>query len=863
MRTAGRILLPLSCAVAAGSLLASSPDGEVEFAPVIDQDVVDFIEANCADCHNDFQSEGDRSFDAFLMDPQNREYSHLVVEMLDEINRGTMPKKRDGVAMPTDEERRATVALMTSYLTALAELEVPEETPLRRLSNAEYRNTMRDLLGLNADFSTEVGEFAADANVEGLTNLARAQNLSQRQLQSYVVAGKQYLDAAFARMHAEPLEPQRLTIPIRSMMKDGRLVEVSRQTLKIAAKDWSYLDLTTGRVGPNRPVYPLPMIDTGGVENTGIYVIRVTAEALQRDHGYDQDVMRYDATKEPLKIAIGVAPSADKTSVVYEPERRVLEVYDVPDEKPTTFEVKTLLRKGEIPFYYWPNSGTSGTSFATRVIINYYPELIHLVNEPHQKTGGAFNFKATRNLSPELMDFLYNKLRTPRLRIHSMELLGPFPYEKPHAVTSSDLRRYLQTPNSKLGSAFVDFASKAFRRPVAENEIAAYLRLTQSRLDQGASKEEALKLGFAAVLASPRFLYLDEGNADQARSLDNYQIASRLSYFLWSSMPDETLLKLAESGEIQKPEVVREQVRRMLRDERANAFVSGFTNAWLRLDKLGSMPPDAKVRGYYFQDRLEDAMRKETELVFSEILFANRPTKLFLNSDFTYVNGGLARLYKIPGIESESFQRVPLGPDQPRRGLIGHASILTASANGIDTSPVLRGVWVQENLFGTPPPPPPPDVPAIEPDQRGATTVRQLLEKHRSVQACADCHANIDPYGVPLEVFGPVGEFRRNYDGVVEGRLRPNRGLPVETDTVLPNGQKIDTLKQFTSHLLDREDDFQKHLVEKLMTYGSGRETSFGDRAEIQQIVDELEANEGGFEDMIVKVASSHHFLTR
>lgn len=857
MRNIGRVLLLLSSTAAAGAVLASSPDvgGDEMATPMVDQSIVDFVEANCSDCHNDFQSEGDRSFDGFLADPNNKEYSHLLVEMLDEINRGAMPKKRDDVALPTDEERRAAVAAMTKYLTAMAELEVPEETPLRRLTNAEYSNTMRDLLGIEPDYASETTRFTADNNVEGLVNMARAQTLSQQQMQSYVVAAQQYLDVAFKQVTAPLPQATRTIFRPASMMRRPGDIELTRQTWAKLAKDGSYLELGHGRVDGSRPNFPNDYIATGGVPASGIYAIRIEAEGINHDTPHQDPQVAKDSG--PMKLAVGFTPDPAKTDVVTASERPILEVFDVPDNKRKTYEVRTTLQKGSVPMFFWAN-GPRGSDYIADIIKDYYPNLLKYVGE--RKT---FRYEKGGKVPAELAAFLRDEFKGPRVRVYSMEIIGPFASQRERAVTAADIKRYLDTPAGKLDGAFADFATKAFRRPVGKSEIAPYLALTQAKLKEGVKKDEALKLGFAAVLASPRFLFLDEGNADTSRDLDGYQLANRLSYFLWSSMPDATLLKLAASGEIKQPDVMAAQVRRMLRDERASAFVGGFTNAWLRLDKLGSMPPDEKVRPAYFNDRLEPAMRKETELVFAEVLFGNKPVREFLDGDFTYVNGGLAKLYKIDGIDGEAFQRVTIPASEDRRGLIGHASILTASANGIDTSPVLRGVWVLENLLGTPPPPPPPDVPAIEPDQRGATSVKELIAKHRSVTACADCHANIDPYGFPLEIFGPIGERRQRYSINLDGKVQLNRGKPIEADTQLPDGKKVATLMDFTAHLVDRKADFQRHLVAKLMSYGSGRETVFRDRAEIQQIVDDIDASGGGFEDMIVKVATSRHFKSR
>lgn len=857
-----RSLLVLGTALAGIGVVTADPlpAEETLARPVIDPDFVSFVETYCIECHNDFVLEGDRSFDAFITDPDDPAHKFLVVEMLDALNHGTMPKQRPGedIAMPSDDERRFAVGSLTGYLTALAALEDPAETPLRRLTNTEYRNTVSDMLGVHVQSSQAAMAFTADTNVHGLQNLAASQTLARQQLQSYVTAAQEYLDAAFKPV-LEPMPEASRTISKPASFLRGRgTTELTRQTWLSLGKDGAYLDLGYSRVGDDRPVHPIEFRNTG-VPADGVYAIRVEVEAVNRLHPYDRSVYRYNGEKEPLKLAIGYAPSPEKLDVVSAPERPTLGVFDVPDNKRQVFEVQTLLQKGSVPVINWANGPGNGTAYIAFVVADQEPSLAKYISEGNKS---AFNIRRN-NFPPDLAKWLRDDFQGSRLRVYSMEVIGPFDNMVAGAFTTADFKRFAETPRGKLDEVFVEFASKAFRRPVTKAEVAPYLALANARLKQGGSQINALKLGFAAVMSSPRFLFLDEGNSEEGRALDNYELASRLSYFLWSSLPDQELLDLAAAGKLTDPAVLNAQVKRMIGNRRASAFVSGFTSAWLRLDKLGSMPPDQRVHGSYFRDRLETAMRKETETVFAEVLFANRDPKVFLDSDFTYVNGGLAQLYNIDGVDGEAFERVSLPEDSPRRGLIGHASILTASANGIDTSPVIRGVWILENLIGTPPPAPPPDVPAIEPDARGATTIRDLLEKHRSVQACKDCHMNIDPYGFPLEVFGPIGEFRNKYPAEVNGQVRLNRGAPVEKDTVLPSGKAVNNLKQYRAHLLSRESDFKRHLVEKMLAYGTGREPTFRDRAEIERILLELENEQGGFQDMLVKVATSEYFVSR
>ncbi len=302
------------------------------------------------------------------------------------------------------------------------------------------------------------------------------------------------------------------------------------------------------------------------------------------------------------------------------------------------------------------------------------------------------------------------------------------------------------------------------------------------RRQAGQSDLEAYADGLKAVLCSPNFLYLDEPASGR---LSSYALASRLSYFLWSSMPDAELLKLADADKLQNPNVLEAQVERMLNDPKSAAFVDGFLESWLTLRDLGSMPPDrGQFTAFYHYD-LKSAMREETRLFTRHLLTENLSVDHFLDADFTFINRPLAKLYGLKTPEGSGFERVEL-PDGRRGGLLGQAAILTVSANGIETSPVVRGVWLLDNILGTPPSPPPPDVEPLDPDVRGTTTIRERLNKHRSSASCADCHRKIDPLGFALENFDPIGRWRDTY----------GKNTKIDASGELPNGKSFQDVER-------------------------------------------------------------------
>ena len=334
-------------------------------------------------------------------------------------------------------------------------------------------------------------------------------------------------------------------------------------------------------------------------------------------------------------------------------------------------------------------------------------------------------------------------------------------------------------------------------------------------------------------------------------------MASRLSYFLWSTMPDAELSSVASSGEFNGSTMLAAEADRMLRDDKSHAFVEHFTDSWLRLNMLGSMPPDPKAFESYYDDRLEDFFKKETRLFFADLLETNGSILNLLDSDYTYLNDALAKHYGIEEVYGEHFRRVSLRPEHHRGGLLGQGSVLTVTANGIETSPVVRGVWVLENIFGTPRPPPPPDVEPLEPDTRGATTIREQLNKHRNVTACADCHAKIDPAGFALEFFDPIGGYRTHY-GTGRGE-----GPPVDGSGQLPTGETFQDERELKTLLIARKERFAEALTEKLLTYATGRSMTFRDQAAVKQIATACAENGYGLRDLILGVVTSETFKQR
>jgi mono/diheme cytochrome c family protein len=411
------------------------------------------------------------------------------------------------------------------------------------------------------------------------------------------------------------------------------------------------------------------------------------------------------------------------------------------------------------------------------------------------------------------------------------------------------------------------FAARAFRRPVDGAELTPYVDLAKSRLDAGESFVDAMRVAMKAILCAPDFLFLKE----RSGKLDDYAVASRLSYFLWSSMPDDELTRRAADHSLTRPDALRAQVERMLNDKRARAFTLDFTDQWLGLRQIDATTPDRRLYPG-FDDLLQWSMVEETHRFFDELLTHDASVANFIDSDFAMLNGPLAQLYSIDGVGGAEIRKVPLPAGSHRGGVLTQASVLKVTANGTSTSPVVRGAWVMRNILGQPPKPPPPNVPAIEPDTRGATTIRELLEKHRSQATCAACHAHIDPPGFALESFDVIGGWRDNYhtfgggtagNSYLNGKNKYKPWPALDSSATLPDGRTFKNFDEFRQLLLADKDQVTRCLAEKLLIYSTGAGLDFIDRPAVDGIVAQTRDHGYGLRTMVHEVVESPLFLSK
>lgn len=460
-----------------------------------------------------------------------------------------------------------------------------------------------------------------------------------------------------------------------------------------------------------------------------------------------------------------------------------------------------------------------------------------LKRAPTGATGGNVSFK-DRDLKKQGFEGIAHR----GIEIERIYPMGSCKMVKETLFGKDGLEAWGSNPKAGLKTLVKDFASHAFRRPVTDAQVAAYQEIGLASLDAGESLSEALRSSYRAILCSPRFLTLLESPGQ----LDDYSLASRLSYALWVSMPDEQLLKVAQEGKLSKPWALSKQIDRMLDDPKADRFINSFTDQWLKLKEIDFTTPD---RGLYpeFDPVLQQSMLEETRAFFAELVKDDLAVKNLVDSKFSMLNGRLARHYRadVDLKIGDGLQRIALPEaNQARGGLVTHGAILKVTADGTSTSPVVRGVFVNERILGVHLAPPPPNVPAIEPDIRGATSIRDQLEKHRSNESCASCHATIDPPGFVLEQFDPIGMWRKNYG-------RGGKGVPVDPSGVTPDGAEFGGITGWKRIYVEREPQLAKGFASQLLTYGTGAAIRFSDEELLDQVVAEAGKNGYGVRSLI------------
>jgi mono/diheme cytochrome c family protein len=799
---------PVPRAASSHLALVATPGDKGSDAGRHDDLVRPFLARHCLECHAGDKPKGDFRLDRLAPDFTDDAVRGRWLAVLKRVQAGEMPPKAK--PRPPQKDVRALADWIRGRAEAAeaARRDAQGRVVLRRLNRVEYENTVRDLLGVDVDLKDLL---PLDTPAHGFDNVAEALHVSPFLMERYLEAAEKALNVAIANGPRPPL------IKKRYSLKDTHHVKTTKErvlrklddgtVVLFSSSAWQAVTLT-GFYPPDR----------------GRYRFRISASGVQSD-----------GKPVTYQVLAGLMLMAGKSHLVG--------YFDAPADRPAVVEFVDYLD--------------------ARNTIRLLPYGLASAQAVHKI--GADNYKG------------------PGLAVQWVEVEGPlhdaWPPES-HRRIFGDLPQTAapvfnnrnrvevvsKDPEADAERILRAFARRAFRRTVTDEDIKPFLKLVKGRLAEKYTFEQAVRVGLMGVMVSPNFLFLRE----KAGKLDDFALASRLSYFLWSTMPDEELLTLAEQGKLGQPKTLRQQVERMLKHPKARAFTENFVGQWLGLREIDATIPSHILYPEY-DEMLKHSMLRETYLFFDEVLRHDLSLSHFVASDFTMLNGRLARHYGIPGVEGWEFKKVALPKGSHRGGVLTMASVLKVTANGTYSSPILRGAWVLERILGTPPPRPPEGVTAIEPDIRGATTIRQQLAKHRQVESCASCHARIDPPGFALESFDVIGGWREYYrtsgNGkpvIVDGRRMPYlQGPKVDPADVLPDGRKFRDIDEFKQLLLRDKDQLARALTERLVTYATGAAPQTADRPEIEGIVRNIRDRDYGLRALIHEIVQSKSFQNK
>ncbi len=786
--------------------------------------VLPFLADNCYMCHNAKRQSGGMNFELYKTAAsitQDREKWELVLQKL---QTGEMPPK--GIPRPDETQLKAVVGWIEREFERVDRLAKPDpgRVTARRLNRAEYNNTVRDLLGV--DFRP-ADDFPQDDSGYGFDNIGDVLSLSPVLMEKYLAAAEKVARAAV-------FGPEQLKPTLVQHRPQGRRINPTMTPL------FDY-DLT-GLSLPNslHVTHRFPV--------DGEYLFRVFLGGNR------------PAAAEPLQIGLWI-DGQQVQEIKFDPEN--LASFEI-DRQELGGKVQELRVRV-----------TAGSHWVTATLMRLYEGLPPRYNGPNPSKRPAPpppEFKPPPNIPPERIAEFKKRFEARRAesekipandaRVNSVEIGGPYKQAKGPSVES--LKKIYacghfdgRHQDGCAQTIVANLARRAYRRPVTPPEVSQLTGLVELARKQGDSFEEGICQSLQAMLVSPHFLFRIEKDRNVAISADaspigHHELASRLSYFLWSSMPDDELFRAADQGTLRQPAVLSAQVRRMLKDPRSRALVENFGGQWLELRKLESVKPD-RQRFPEFEEYLRMSMRRETEMFFENIVRQDRSILDFIDGNYTFLNERLARFYKIPGVTGPEFRRVMLAKETQRGGILTQASVLTVSSYATRTSPVLRGKWILENILNSPPPPPPPDVPNLdEAKVASAASLRLQLEEHRKNVTCASCHARLDPLGFGLENFDAIGAWRME-----DGKI------PVDASGTLPDGRAFKGPQELRAILMADRNAFAECLTEKLLTYALGRGLERYDKPAVKRIARGVAASNYRFSSLALEIVKSLPFQKR
>ena len=785
-----------------------------------------FLSDHCIKCHGPDKSKAKLRLDLLKWDAEDADSIEIWQEIIDQLEEGEMPPEDE--KQPSEKE---VATIVNDIKTKMKSIGTTSQVILRRLSKKQYRNTIRDLLKIDTQQFNPALAFPEDEKIHGFDNNSEALLMSDFLLSKALKASRKIVD--HATYPSEKPEIQKYEMgqtPSKKLrerhfwsnfpvLKDG--------TLNLYQNDEKEPGDTRG----------LSLISSyNGVPHNGYYEFKFDLASLGRGNKKEllekpfQPTYQKYHSEDLHRLEIYLISSSKKGKDVRGISRTLVDSIDLPDNKRVTIKKRLWMYEGWRVQIAFGNGPAAGRAY------HYYNRL---KDKPFPKFKDKKEEKNwEKSAMPKLINEMLERDNLPRIKVYAASKQGPYYKSWPPKSHTHIYGTKEQTESEVLEK----LATRAFRRPLKKGELASFEKLAKN-------SPEGLRTAIEAILCSADFLYLvEEGEG----LLDHYAIANRLSYFLWNTMPDARLFKLASEKKLHDKALLKKLVLEMLQDPRSKEFVNNFTWAWLKLQNTVEMAPDTVKFLDYKRYRIGDAMLKETTLFFQDILDNNRPLATFVDADFAYVNADLARRYGIEGVNTTAeFQRIKLGSKSERGGLLTQTSVLTASSNGVSTSPVIRGIWILENLLGIHLPPPPDDVEIPEIDLRGKHTLKELYAKHRNVETCNSCHKKIDPLGFALENFNATGMWREKYSG----------GTKVDATGHMPDGTPFSGVEGLKQNMKKKMHLFTHALTENLLTYASGRTMKATDRTVIDQIVTKSVKQKLGLRDLILEIVISDIFL--
>ena len=752
----------------------------------------------CFDCHGAQKQEASLRIDSLNHDLVKGDDAETWHDILNRLNLGEMPPEDS--PQPTAQQRETLTKWLTAELKRAAEVQrsTGGRVVLRRLNRDEYANTMRDLLGIDLDYAKNLPP--EPTSPDGFKNNGAALGMSPLQMEYYLKTARE----AFSKVIVTGDAPEVYRHQVEKSEKARR---------KNEQFDGNRIP-RGGRFLARMQKYP----------TEGEFLVRVRAAAIVPEGG----------ELPTMKVTLGLrsdTQSPEKTLAMIE--------VDAPADQPQVYEFR-----GRIETFPLPGHNPK------------FPGL--QINVWHGADAEAAKKKSKK---PKDSDPSQSLLLVERVEFEGPTFSSwPPPHHSrilfPSELSTSEPRQYARQVLER-------FLQRAYRRPPTKLEVELLLAMYDKVRPSVDSLELAMREVLPMALISPEFLYLLEPNRNpQKVPLNDYELASRLSYFLWSTMPDETLFQLAERGQLSRPETLAKQVRRMLADDRRWSFVEHFTDQWLGLSALERIAINPEFHPD-FDNRLKDAMRKETQHFFAEILHKDLSALNLLESDFTMLNRPLAEHYGLSGPRSQRFEKVALKPEDRRGGLLTQGGFLLSNSTGEQSHPIKRGVWLLERLLDDPPPPPPPDVPELnpeEPDFAGLSLKRQL-EVHRKKEACNSCHRGIDPWGIPLEHYDAVGRWRTEPVLGKKRRGKKPQSAVIEANAVLPGGHEVAGAKALKTYLLEHERPrFSQAVTRKLLAYAVGRSLEFADKQTVEELAERFAKADYRLADLITAIVQSEPF---